>query len=535
MKTLFACLAALVLIAASERPATAAASVSVDFFYDTLAPYGDWVQVEGYGYCFRPSITLSDPGWKPYGDGSWVYTEAGWTWDSDEDFGWAAYHYGRWFLLGGIWLWQPGETWGPAWVSWRTGDDFVGWAPLPPEATWQPEVGFNIYVDVDYNIGPAWYNFIPIQRFGELRLRKWLEPWQRNDDCMRATVNHTRITHRTTNNAIMAVFNEGPNLDRVAQLSERGVRRMKLVEHEGIDITDPSTRLRNWSENDSLRVIAPRVQRRSTESVPKLVTQRFDRTQVNRGWDGYPSESVEDLRAKADKLAKRDRSKDDRAPRVEPATGPQETPVATREPLPATAAGATQRDRDRDPNLGKRKERGTAPTASAIQEAPPTSPPIGEATSRPGPVGPDSKVTGRNRPEEPEGISKRGTRPDSELRKALPVTPGIQQDDKRLTPPERLRNEPQETPPRRTDPRPRPGDSELPKPQSVRPERTGPSTPTPQRLTPPPQSEEIRPLTEAPRIEPPKQDAVEHPPQPDNRTSLSPSPTEDVKKKGGRP
>src|SRR2546423_9736807 len=28
----------------------------------------------------------------------------------------------------------PGDEWAPAWVSWRSSKDYVGWAPLPPEA-----------------------------------------------------------------------------------------------------------------------------------------------------------------------------------------------------------------------------------------------------------------------------------------------------------------------------------------------------------------------------------------------------------------
>ena len=62
---------------------------------------GGGVEVEGYGYCFRPTVSLEDPEWRPYTEGSWIYSDAGWTWDSDEDFGWATYHYGHWFLLGG--------------------------------------------------------------------------------------------------------------------------------------------------------------------------------------------------------------------------------------------------------------------------------------------------------------------------------------------------------------------------------------------------------------------------------------------------
>src|SRR5262249_59564660 len=72
---------------------------------------------------------------RPYSDGYWAYTDYGWTWVSYEDFGWATYHYGRWANLDDYgWVWFPGEDldWGPAWVSWRTGGDYIGWAPLAP-------------------------------------------------------------------------------------------------------------------------------------------------------------------------------------------------------------------------------------------------------------------------------------------------------------------------------------------------------------------------------------------------------------------
>ena len=30
------------------------------------------------------------------------------------------------------WCWIPGTTWGPAWVNWRWGGGYVGWAPMAP-------------------------------------------------------------------------------------------------------------------------------------------------------------------------------------------------------------------------------------------------------------------------------------------------------------------------------------------------------------------------------------------------------------------
>ena len=72
-------------------------------------------------------------GWHPYTYGHWVYTDVGWTWVSDYEWGAIPYHYGTWVLepeLG--WVWVPGYVWAPAWVVFRTGPSYVGWAPVPP-------------------------------------------------------------------------------------------------------------------------------------------------------------------------------------------------------------------------------------------------------------------------------------------------------------------------------------------------------------------------------------------------------------------
>jgi hypothetical protein len=119
---------------AAAPPARAQVSVDVTIgaFQNHLSPYGRWVWHERYGNVWIPRVTTA--GWRPYMYGHWVYTDADWMWISDEPFGWATYHYGRWSLdpvMG--WVWVPDSVWSPAWVAWRANDDYVGWAPLPPE------------------------------------------------------------------------------------------------------------------------------------------------------------------------------------------------------------------------------------------------------------------------------------------------------------------------------------------------------------------------------------------------------------------
>ena len=149
---------------------------SFQTFYDQLGSQGQWVQTDDYGYVFQP--TVSDPQWAPYTDGHWVYTDVGWTWVSDEPWGWATYHYGRWCNIDGTgWCWVPGYRWAPAWVSWRYGGGYCGWAPLPPETFVGAEYGrggvnvgigfhFGSDVDVNFNIGPGCYNFVRVGDFG---------------------------------------------------------------------------------------------------------------------------------------------------------------------------------------------------------------------------------------------------------------------------------------------------------------------------------------------------------------------------------
>jgi len=58
-------------------------------FYGTLAPYGSWVNVDGYGPCWQPTVVVVNPLWQPYCDGGhWVYTDCGWYWSSGYSWGW---------------------------------------------------------------------------------------------------------------------------------------------------------------------------------------------------------------------------------------------------------------------------------------------------------------------------------------------------------------------------------------------------------------------------------------------------------------
>jgi hypothetical protein len=156
----------------AEIPVEQPAPVTVNYFYDTLAPYGGWVDVEGYGRCWRPTVMVANAGWQPYCDhGHWVYTDNGWYWISDYSWGWAPFHYGRWFHHERFgWCWAPDTVWGPSWVTWRYSADYCGWAPLPPRCVYREGAGFfyngaAVSVGFDFGLGVSAFTFVHTRDF----------------------------------------------------------------------------------------------------------------------------------------------------------------------------------------------------------------------------------------------------------------------------------------------------------------------------------------------------------------------------------
>jgi hypothetical protein len=153
-------LLAIFMLAAPAQKAYAqpGGSVSFQMFYDALSPHGQWIDDPTHGYVWTPRGVGRD--FRPYySGGRWAMTDYGNTWVSDYPWGWAPFHYGRWAydpFYG--WMWIPGTTWGPAWVSWRGGGEYYGWAPMGP--------GININISIGPRYAPPadWWVFVPCNR-----------------------------------------------------------------------------------------------------------------------------------------------------------------------------------------------------------------------------------------------------------------------------------------------------------------------------------------------------------------------------------
>ncbi len=131
------------------------------YFYTELSPYGNWIEVDYGVVVWRPTIIRVN--WMPYQMGSWVWTYDGWYWDSYEPFGFITYHYGRWYYDDYYgWLWYPDYEWAPAWVEWRYDNNYIGWAPLHPYATFSISIGIfwsNTYYSPYHHWNYVTYNY----------------------------------------------------------------------------------------------------------------------------------------------------------------------------------------------------------------------------------------------------------------------------------------------------------------------------------------------------------------------------------------
>jgi hypothetical protein len=231
----------------SPEPTTAppATEVNVTYFQENLSPYGNWVEVEGYGRCWRPTVVVYDSTWRPYCDrGHWVYTDCGWYWDSDYSWG-VTFHYGRWFNHPRFgWCWWPDTVWAPSWVTWRSGGEYCGWAPLPPLSVYRPGIGFfyrgaGVSVGFDFGLGADCFTFVSAEHFCDRRPRYYREDHERVTQIFNQTtvINNYNVRNQT-------VINGGISVDRINTVSHRPIQAVAVAEI-------PNARRHGWHADDN--------------------------------------------------------------------------------------------------------------------------------------------------------------------------------------------------------------------------------------------------------------------------------------------
>lgn len=212
VQAFFVSIVAVLIVLALTSPAHA--GVSFSLFYSNLSPHGSWLVSAEYGRVWQPYEY--DRGWNPYVDGHWVYADVGWTWVSDYGWGDVPYHYGTWFddpRLG--WVWIPGYTWAPAWVVFRTGPDYIGWAPVSP--------GFTVGGSLGYGVPASPFVFVSANHFCDPHVHRYIVP-QRE---VRTFYGETKVV----NNLVVernVVVNRGPDPRFIERASGRKIHQVPI-------------------------------------------------------------------------------------------------------------------------------------------------------------------------------------------------------------------------------------------------------------------------------------------------------------------
>jgi hypothetical protein len=237
------------------------------YFYETLHPYGAWVRYSPYGYVWIPR----DIGyrWRPYSRGHWLWTDYGWHWVSAERWGWLVYHYGRWGFdrrLG--WFWVPDTFWGPSWVVWRTGDLYLGWAPIPPGIDLRPGVGYGRWNNVRIP-GDHWV-FVRGGNFLDSSLDRWILPFERNVTIVNMTVIHADIQFRG-NRAV----NAGMGREVVQRATNRSIDRYELKDAKRAE--------ENRVEGREVVIFRPEISKNELARPKEPVETEEARQEIERG------------------------------------------------------------------------------------------------------------------------------------------------------------------------------------------------------------------------------------------------------------
>lgn len=226
------------------------------YFYDYLSPHGMWISHSPYGYVWIPRVYRYN--WRPYTDGSWIWTDFGWTWVSEWEWGWIPFHYGRWGwdnYLG--WYWVPDTVWGPAWVTWRHSSLYIGWAPLPPGTRFMPGVGIT---SVTPGLSSRDWIFVDYSNFYRTPIYRNMLPIERNQTIIGSTIAKTNIVQRDRHIVNLGIEREDIQ-NRIGKPIEKNV------------IKDANSPMKSVIRADELQVFRPNIEKNETAK-PKTVVEK---------------------------------------------------------------------------------------------------------------------------------------------------------------------------------------------------------------------------------------------------------------------
>ena len=311
--------------------------VSFGIFYSSMSAYGDWIAVGPAVYAWRPLRVVH--GWRPYTVGRWAWTDAGWYWSSDEPWGWAAYHYGRWYyddFYG--WLWIPGYDWAPAWVEWRYGGGYFGWAPLSPYAVFS--VHFGIHYTTRWVTPHYYWSFVDCGYVTSSNVNRYVYRTESN----RRYIGRTRGAGSVRSDGDRIVT-RGPAREYVERRGHLRVEKAAIV-----DVADRQVdRLVRADGRERIEIYRPRIERQTAEAaVERPARLREAERKVSLDTRHIGTRSREDAKATG-----RDLRRADEVRPLRPVYREDQTPQIDRE---SSRSKEADRRIERQPQV--REERG---------------------------------------------------------------------------------------------------------------------------------------------------------------------------------
>jgi len=216
-------------------------NVSFQVFYNELSPYGTWVLHPSFGDVWVPDVDFD---FTPYlTNGYWADTQYGNTWVSNYDWGWATFHYGRWYYDTFYrWVWVPDNTWAPAWVVWRNGGGYYGWAPM------SPGLHCSFSVNLFSGIPNHYWTFVPNQYVWHQSMHNYCAPRSRNTYIVNNT---TYVTNYYNSYEVNNNYFTGPSHDEIKRATNGSVK-----EHHIFDGDRPG---RSHMDRDKISMYRPSI------------------------------------------------------------------------------------------------------------------------------------------------------------------------------------------------------------------------------------------------------------------------------------
>src|SRR6185369_14590128 len=139
-------------------------------------------------------------------------------------------------------------------------------------------------VDIEFDIGPLYYNFIDVRFIGEPVLRDRIFAPSQNITYINNTVNVTNIA--VQNNV---VYNYGPDYNTLSSYSSRPIQRLQLERQSTADLsTAAKTGALTKVQGDKLVVAAPQKINKAPAGAadPPKVKAKVRQPKIEEGWAG---------------------------------------------------------------------------------------------------------------------------------------------------------------------------------------------------------------------------------------------------------